>query len=646
MKKIIKSNSFVDLSFVHSLEISPNGDYLVYAVSQADEEKNSYNSNLWAYHVDEKRHFQLTSSNQDSNFIFLDETRILLKRKDVADKENKEDKKTHYQVIDLRGGETRSYMSIDLVVSKLLPINEDQFILTAGEFPNRDEGFHEIERLPFWLNGSNFIYDQNSYIYLYDRSNNETTKLSEDDLQIGNIELSKDKKTLLFSGSYHDPHNFFNALYTLSLEDKKIKQITDEDMSHSFFDFINNDQVIYLAKDMKKHGLNQDPFVYAVALDGSNKRQISQADFDMAFGNSTGTDIRFGATRGAKVYGDKLYFISTVRDRAKLFSIDLDGKVEIVVDDVSTVESFDIKGDTLVYSAIDGLSLAELYLKNDQGKQKLTDFSKVLNDYQLSEIEHFVFENDGHEFDGYVIKPSNYEPGKSYPALLEIHGGPKTAYAPIMHHEMQLLANQGYFVFFTNPRGSSGRGIEFSDIRGKYGTIDYQDLMTFTDKVLEKYPDIDPTRLGVLGGSYGGFMTNWIISHTDRFKAANTQRSISNWTSFFGVSDIGYYFAKDQNQASPWDNFDLLWERSPLKHLNKAKTPTLVIHSDQDYRCPLEQGLQVYTALKLNDIDTKLVIFNGETHELSRSGKPKNRIKRLNEILSWFDKYLKNDDQA
>ncbi len=141
-------------------------------------------------------------------------------------------------------------------------------------------------------------------------------------------------------------------------------------------------------------------------------------------------------------------------------------------------------------------------------------------------------------------------------------------------------------------------------------------------------------------------MTNWIIGHTDRFKAANTQRSISNWTSFYGVSDIGYFFAKDQTQSTPWDNFELMWNTSPLKYFNNVKTPTLVVHSDQDLRCPLEQGMQVYTALKVQGVDTKMMVFNGETHELSRSGKPKNRIKRLDEIVLWFNKYLKKEENG
>ena len=160
----------------------------------------------------------------------------------------------------------------------------------------------------------------------------------------------------------------------------------------------------------------------------------------------------------------------------------------------------------------------------------------------------------------------------------------------------------GYFVFFCNPRGSEGKGNEFADIRRIYGTIDYEDIMKFTDIVLEKYANIDKDRIGVTGGSYGGFMVNWIIGHTDRFKCAASQRSISNWIDDFGTTDIGYYFNPDELGG---------------------------------------QAFQMFTALKYYGVESRICIFKGENHELSKSGKPKHRLRRLKEITDWFKKYLK-----
>ena len=199
----------------------------------------------------------------------------------------------------------------------------------------------------------------------------------------------------------------------------------------------------------------------------------------------------------------------------------------------------------------------------------------------------------------------------------------------------------GYFVFFCNPKGSDGRDNDFAEIRGHYGEEDYANLMDFADRVLELYPQIDRSRVCVTGGSYGGFMTNWIIGHTDRFCCATSQRSISNWFSFSGVSDIGWFFVADQCGTDLYGDPDQLWRLSPLKYTAQVKTPTLFIHADEDYRCPLEQGLQMYTALQERGVPTRLCMFHGENHELSRSGKPKHRVRRLQEITNWFEKYAK-----
>lgn len=204
---------------------------------------------------------------------------------------------------------------------------------------------------------------------------------------------------------------------------------------------------------------------------------------------------------------------------------------------------------------------------------------------------------------------------------------------------MQVWVNLGYIVFYCNPRGGDSYGDDFADIRGQYGGIDYEDIMTFTDFVLENYA-LDENRMGVTGGSYGGFMTNWIVSHTNRYKVAATQRSISNWISFYGTSDIGYYFGPDQTDADPIADFDKAWEQSPLKHAHNIKTPLLFIHSDKDYRCPIEQAMQLYTVVKKRGVDTRFIWFKNESHGLSRDGKPKSRIKRLEEITNWMNQYL------
>ena len=237
------------------------------------------------------------------------------------------------------------------------------------------------------------------------------------------------------------------------------------------------------------------------------------------------------------------------------------------------------------------------------------------------------------------MKPANDDTGKT-PMVVNIHGGPHTFYANTFFHEMQVFASLGYAVLYVNPRGSHSYSQEFVDaVRGDYGNGDYKDIMAAVDFILEKHDFIDEDNLFVTGGSYGGFMTNWIVGHTNRFKAAVTQRSISNWISFRGVSDIGYYFTDWQIKAGI-DDLDTLWKHSPLKYVDDVETPLLILHSEYDFRCPIEQAEQLYTELKYREKETQFVRFKEADHNLSRTGAPHLRVARLEYMTNWFNKYL------
>lgn len=275
--------------------------------------------------------------------------------------------------------------------------------------------------------------------------------------------------------------------------------------------------------------------------------------------------------------------------------------------------------------------------------KQLTDANKdYLNRVTLSEPEEIQFTtSDGWPIQGWLLRPYGFKEGKKYPFVLEVHGGPHAMYGQTYFHELQLLAAKGYVVLYTNPRGSHGYGQKFVDAcRGDYGGKDYRDLMEAVDYALKSYSFIDETRMGVTGGSYGGFMTNWIVSHTNRFKAAVTQRSISNWLSFYGVSDIGFFFTKWEHGYNLLENPEKLWDFSPLKYAKNVETPLLILHGEQDLRCPIEQAEQLFITLKHLKKEVEFVRFPGANHELSRSGEPQLRIERLNHICRWFEKHL------
>ena len=247
---------------------------------------------------------------------------------------------------------------------------------------------------------------------------------------------------------------------------------------------------------------------------------------------------------------------------------------------------------------------------------------------------------EGHEVPGWVLLPEGKGP---HPAVLYVHGGPHAAYGRALLFEFYLLRARGLAVVYANPRGSVGYGQGYAQIKGRWGEADAADLLGLLDAAVERF-GLDAARLGVAGGSYGGFMTNWLTAHyPGKFKAAATQRSISNWTSFWGASDIGIRFAELELGAGLWEAPELYWQKSPLAHARALETPTLVVHAEEDHRCPIDQGETWFAALIKRGVPARFLRVPGEGHELSRSGRPDRRVKRLEEIVAWLVNYLSND---
>jgi dipeptidyl aminopeptidase/acylaminoacyl peptidase len=608
---------------------------------------------------------QITSSNKVGSHIWLDEGKQLLYPSNKDEKVKKAiesgEPLTVFYKIDVSGGESLEYMRVPLTVSSIRALDENHFVLLAGYDPKfegfesldkeakkkfletlkEDQDYEVAEEIPFWSNGASYTNKKRNRLYLYDKSTGALQPLTAIDESVGFFELDEEYGKIIFaSKTFKGKMPLYNDLYTYDLADQKVTKLLSGTHSIQFAYYTGSDRIVFFGNDMSEYGLNQNGVFYTLDLNTLEYELFSEG-FNRSVGNSVGSDCRFGTKRTAKAVKGKLYFITTENDSAYLNVMDPQGNVSYVTKINGSVDDFDVVDGKIFINAMRGNSLEEIYAIESGQEKRVTDFNTWVNEsHTLSTPEELTFANmDGIEITGWVMKPTEYVEGRSYPGLLNIHGGPKTVYGSIFYHEMQAWANEGYFVFFCNPRGSDGKGDAFADIRGKYGTIDYEDIMLFTNKVQEKYSDMDEDRLFVTGGSYGGFMTNWIIGHTQRFKAAAAQRSISNWTTEYGVTDIGYYFVTDQIAADPWTNYEKLWDHSPLKYADQVLTPTLFIHSDMDYRCWLPEALQMFTALKSYGVDARLCVFKGENHELSRSGKPKHRLRRLEEITNWFGKY-------
>ena len=657
----LKLKDFLDYKYLSNLEFSPNGENAGFVVNTTNYDDNNYQSNIWLLNNKTKKYSKLTSLNEERSFLWIDNSTIIFpaaRDAKLKEKVNQGEKWTAYYSIDINGGEADKYMQIPLMVTAIKMIDKDNFVLTAkydnyginlnemtGEERTKaiaklkeEKDYEVLDEIPFWSNGGGFTNQKRNRLYLYNRVSNEVTPLTCEHTVVTYFSY-KDGKVLYVGNVFEGKLEQREGIFCYDIASKKTETLLpiDANFRVSYAEFLE-DAVICALNDCKEYGMNQNPSFYVI----KNGKVELLKKHDTWMINTVGSDCRYGGGKAYRVVNGKLYFPTTVFKDSFLNTIDLAGNETVLTKANGSVDVYDVHGDEILFVGLRGIKLQEIYSLKDGEETQLTSFNEnVYTDKKLSIPEKCNFVNDGIEIEGWVLKPVDYDETKTYPAILDIHGGPKTVFGEVFYHEMQVWANMGYFVFFCNPRGGDGRGNAFADIRGKYGTIDYDDLMKFTDVVLEKYP-IKADRVGVTGGSYGGFMTNWIIGHTDRFRCAASQRSIANWISKFGTTDIGYYFNADQNASTPWINQEKLWWHSPMKYADKAKTPTLFIHSEEDYRCWLAEGIQMFTALKYHGVEARLCMFRGENHELSRSGKPKHRVRRLEEMTNWFEKYLKD----
>lgn len=385
---------------------------------------------------------------------------------------------------------------------------------------------------------------------------------------------------------------------------------------------------VVLRKDQSWH----DGHLYYYHWDGACKRL--DEGFDYPAGNYVTGDALYGAynTRAQWLDARTLLAIYTLGGSSGLFQVKLSGEVTPVLHHHARVMAgFHVSQGKVVFIEECATELPEVYLWETGVVTPVSQQGSLLVDWPILEPISLRVGN----VEGWLLKPEQAGP---LPVVLSIHGGPHMAYGHAFMHEFQMLAQQGYAVLYCNPRGSVGYGQSHSGaIQGRWGTIDAEDILSFLDGALAQFQELDPERMAVVGGSYGGYMVNWLTAHTHRFKRAITDRCVSNLVSFAGTSDIGFYFGQHEIGANPYTGDPaVLWDRSPIKHVSQVKTPTLVVHSEQDLRCALEQGQQWYHALKTLGIETRFVRFPEENHELSRSGRPDRRMVRLQEYLNWL----------
>ncbi len=671
MKNKVGIDFFEQVQYPFAVQSNKEG-CISFLIKTVVEEENTYKNNLWLYRPDQlsRRHQlrQLTFSGDVTAYWWMDSSTLLFSA--LRDKKDKDESKNGLPLTVLYGlsafeaGEAREYFRLPYDVTDIAFIAYDEFLFTATysqpleellkQHPEQEQAIKALQQekdytvfteLPFWANGEGVINGTRNRLYHYKQG--QITPVTDEKTSVEQLRLAEGTPFAYYiANRYETKAPYSNRLFQLDHTTGQTKDLSIEnDFNHLAYCATKEALLVY-GSNGQEYGINQNGNFYRVAPITGQTELLYDGGLYSSW-NSVGSDVKMAGE--TKWFADNdqqsVYWITTVGGNSHLMSIRLDtGEITQVTQQSGCVIECLSTGSGIAFTAMRGLYAPELYLLDEEGEKQATFFNTRLCDsYEWIEPEEICFENaEGNQIQGWVLRPEGAgQDEQSYPAILNIHGGPKTVYGTVLFHEMQYWAAQGYGVFFCNPTGSDGGGDAFADIRGRYGLIDFEDIMQFTDEVLTNHDWIDPDRIGVTGGSYGGYMTNWIIGHTNRFSAAASQRSISNWVSMATTTDIGYFFAPDQAGADPWSDIDALWEQSPLKYADKVTTPTLFLHSDEDYRCWMSEALQMYTALQIHNVPTRLCLFHGENHELSRSGKPKHRIRRLQEITNWFDEHLK-----
>jgi dipeptidyl aminopeptidase/acylaminoacyl peptidase len=636
--------------FVSDPQISPDGRRVAFVHTKIDYPEDRYLKHIWMWDRESGKAEQFTyGPGSDSYPRWSPDGRWLL----FLSRDREPEKKTQIWVIPRSGGESRLAADMEEGVSNpsWAPDSKRLLFLSCVWMEGKIKSdVKVVRRIKYKLNGVGTFEGRRVHLFTA-RTGRKPRQVTEGGFDVEAAKWSPDGTSIAFIANMEEDADLSRVkdIYLVPSKGEEPRRLTHgghliTDLSWSpkgeCIAFIGNDEPDEPAANLD---------LWLMSLEGGGMRNLTEG-FDRTLDKRVGSDLRVATPNPGAVWshnGSIIYFVTASIPHSNIYRVDVDeGDVE-AVNSGKTIDGFGLSADgsVMAFNAMDATHPMELWIRDDKGERRLTDFNgRLLKRLNLSKPEPFTFKNPlGEEVDGWIMKPPDHEEGDRCPAVLEIHGGPRSVYGDAIFHEFQVLAAEGYVVLYTNPRGSSGYGEDYAKVlMSHYGEMDYDDLMAFVDEALKRFPFIDPDRLGVAGGSYGGYMTNWIVSHTDRFRAAVTFRSICNWVSKFGCSDIGYTQPESiAGDPDYWEQIEKHIEKSPIKYAKNVKTPTLIVHSEDDLRCPLEQAEQWFVALKQQGVPTELVRFPDENHELSRSGKPKHREERLKHMLRWLNNYLK-----
>lgn len=663
IKRLITAEDLLKFKWVRSIALSPDETRIAYTLEWMDENKKKYWSNLWVIPVSGGTPRPFTFGkvkdsqpvwSPDGKFIAFVSTR---------------DEKAGIHLIPADGGEAKQLVTMDGSFDSLSWSPNGEKLLCAfrkNDPAELDENkkkmapvFRHITRLFYRLDGEGFLPKDGYHIWTFDTVSGKGQQLTFGRYDETFPTFSPDGKWIAFASNRQpdpDRNSLKIDLWVIPSRGGRMKKIpTPAGPVESPAWSPDGKKIAYLG-----HANPDDAWgvtnvhLWVVPADGKGAAKDLVSSFDRYCADETICDMLEGFGSPPPIWSadsKRLFFLAADSGSTSFYSVPVSGgKVTRILNRPGHLQKYSAarKAKTAALLLADFSSPAEIHTIQLTGRpnpsKKISFVSQAfLRGISFSRPEPASFKSfDGTPVQAWIMRPPNFKPGRKYPAIVYIHGGPRAQYGVTFFHEFQLLAARGYVVFFSNPRGSQGYGEAFAGaIVGDWGNLDYKDVMAGTDELVKR-TYVDSKRVGVTGGSYGGFMTNWIVGHTNRFKAAITGRSVVNEYSFVGSSDVGHEAYREM-KAQPWTDPDALMRMSPISYVKNVRTPLLILHNENDLRCNIEQAEQLFTALKFLKRKVEFVRFPEEPHGLSRHGRPDRRLARLEWILNWFDRHLKGE---
>jgi len=639
-------NDLYRLSWADDPRISPDGRAVAFVMWRLDREANDYIGAIWLVALDGSdpaRRFTAGTKQDHAPRWSPDGSRLAFASK------RDDDKAKQLYVIPATGGEPQRLTELDEDVTEVVWSPDGTRLAFSARV--RDPEYQEeddkkrrprrLTRLQFKLDNEGWIGDRRRHLFTVPADGSAAaTQLTDGDYEDQYPAWSPDGKKIAFVSLRQQDWDveLERHIYLVDAGGGEPAQLTDG-------------EAWYEAPSWSPDGSQIACRYTPGGFDFPRHGQIAVLDVSTGAQRLLTTSLDRNCSPYPEIRepvwdGDSLLFVVEDGGNNHLYRAQADGggAPEVVLGGELWVSAFDFVGGEIVHSASTLTSPAEIFA----GERRLTEVASVLTgEVELAEPERFTAVSpDGAEVDAWLMRPLGFEEGRRYPVLLNIHGGPFAQYGNRFFDEFQVFAGAGYAVLFANPRGSSGYAEEWGRaIKGPveggpgWGTVDYEDLIAVVDEALRRYDFCDPDRLGVLGGSYGGFMTSWIVSHTDRFRAGCSERAVNNFVMEGGSSDIGWAF-KGEVGAHWFEAPDVYLKISPSTYAENITTPLLILHSEEDLRCPVGHAEDLFTILRLLKREVELVRFPAESHELTRSGSPAHRVMRFELILEWFERYL------